>query len=81
VSDLADRMERDILDCQRNCTYMKEGYDKRGNMVHYCTYHFPESRRDPITCKYKGGMIDIDKLINFVTIAYYKCHNARRPRK
>jgi hypothetical protein len=82
---LVERLKEGIIGCLVKKNYQGDGYDKRGNLVHYCAFFNVGNQYQPVDCGFRGGPLEIlvgDKReLNHHYIPFYKCCNIGNKKK
>ena len=83
--NLINRLTEGIFDCIAKRNYQGDGYDKEGNLVHYCTFFNVNNQYQPIDCDFRGEPLEIlvgDKREwNHHYLPFYKCCNPGNKKK
>ena len=82
---LIERLKKGITNCLVKRNYQGDGYDKKGNLVHYCTFFNVNNQYQPIDCDFRGEPLEIlvgDKREwNHHYLPFYKCCNPGNKKK
>ncbi|MBT6774945.1 hypothetical protein HOA91_06280 [Candidatus Woesearchaeota archaeon] len=82
---LTTRLTEGITNCLVKKNYQGDGYDKQGNLVHYCAFFNVSNQYQPMDCGFRGEQLEIlvgDKReLNHHYLSFYKCCNIKNKKK
>ncbi len=82
---LIERLTEGVTHCLAKRNYQGDGYDKSGNLVHYCTFFNVSNQYQPVDCGFRGGALEIivgnKRELNHHFIPFYECCNIKKRRR